>query len=94
MLDEVLCLEMSNLARQLNFTPEIGDNHNVITHLTASLWFRRIDLTITSSTGRARGPSKERKNVAAAEKHLEWMGYRSSRWDIAGQDEREGDGRF
>ena len=34
-LDEVLCLEVSNLARQLKFNPEIGDNHPVITHLTA-----------------------------------------------------------
>ena len=35
MRDELLCLEMSNLARQLNFNPEIGENHPVITHLTA-----------------------------------------------------------
>ena len=31
-LDEVLCLEVSNLARQLNFKPEIIDDHPVISH--------------------------------------------------------------
>ena len=36
-LDEVLCLEVSNLARQLNFNPEVGNDNPVITHLTASL---------------------------------------------------------
>ena len=59
-LDEVLCLEVSNLARQLKFNPEIGDNHPAITHLTASLWLRSMDLTITSSTSRAMRPSNER----------------------------------
>ena len=85
-LDEVLCLEVSNLARQLKFNPEIRDNHPVIGPLTASLWFRSMDLTITSSTSKARGPSNERKNVAAAEKQLESMGYRSTqergRWQF------------
>ena len=67
---------MSNLARQLKFNPEIRDNHPIIGHLTASLWFRSMDLTTTSSTSKASGPSNERKNVAAAEKQLESMGYR------------------
>ena len=53
-LDEVLCLEVSNLARQLKFNPEVGDEHPVITHLTASLWFRSMEPRITSSTGMAR----------------------------------------
>ena len=75
-LDEVLCLEISNLARQLKFDPEIRDNHPIIGHLTASLWFQSIDLTITSSTSKARGPSNERKNVTAAEKQLDSIGYR------------------
>ena len=75
-LDEVLCLEVSNLARQLKFKLEIGDDHPAITHLTASLWFRSMDLTITSSTRRARPPINERKNVAAAEKQLESIGNR------------------
>ena len=43
-LDEVLCLEISIFARQLKFKPEIRDNHPIIGHLTASLWFRSIDL--------------------------------------------------
>ena len=77
-LDEVLCLEVSNLARQLKCNPEIRDNHPVIGHLTASLWFWSMDLTITSSTSKARGPSNERKNVAAAKKQLKLMGYRST----------------
>ena len=76
LLDEVLCHEVSNLARQLKFNPEIRDNHPIIGHLAASLWFRSMDLTIMSSTSKARGPSNERKNVAAAEKQLESMGYR------------------
>ena len=75
-LDEVLCLEVSNLTRQLKFNPEKRHNHPVISHLTASLWFRSMDLTITRSTSKVRGPSNERKNVAAAEKQLESMGYR------------------
>ena len=75
-LDEVLLLEISNLARQLKFSPVIGDDHPIISHLTASLWFRGMDLAITSSTSKSRGPSNERKNVAAAEKQLEAMVYR------------------
>ena len=75
-LDEVLCLEVSNLTRQLKFNPERRDDHPVISHLISSLWFRSMDLTITSSTSKVRGPSNERKNVAAAEKLLESMGYR------------------
>ena len=75
-LDEVLLLEISNFARQLKFSPVIGDDHPIITHLTASLWFRSMDLIITSSTSKSRGPSNERKNVAATEKQLESMVYR------------------
>ena len=75
-LDEVLCLEVSNFARQLKFSPEVRDDHPVITHLTASLRFWSMDLTITSSTSSARGPNKELKNVSAAEKQLESMVYR------------------
>ena len=76
MLDEVLCLEVSNLSRQLKFNPEIEDDRPAITHLTASLWFRSMDVTFTSSTSSARGPNNERKKVAAAEKQLEPIGYR------------------
>ena len=75
-LDEVLLLEISNLARQLKFSPIIGDDHPIISHLTASLWFRGMDLTIRSSTSKSRGPSNERKNEAATEKQLEAMVYR------------------
>ena len=74
-LDEVVLLEISKLARQLKFNPEIRDNHPVIGHLTASLTFRSMDLTITSSTSKARGPNNESKNVAATEKQLESMAY-------------------
>ena len=70
LLDEVLCLEVSILAQQLQFKPEVGDNHPVITKQTASLWFRIMDLTITSSTSRAKEPNSERTNVAAAEKQM------------------------
>ena len=76
MLHDVLLLEISNFLRQLKFSPEIGDDHPIISHLTASLWFRGMDLTITSSTSKARGPSNERRNVAAVEKQLEAMAYR------------------
>ena len=65
-LDEVLCLEISNLARQLKFISEVGDDHPVISHLTASLWLQ----SITGSTSSARGPINDRK------KQLESMGYR------------------
>ena len=75
-LDEVLLLEISNLARKMNFSPANGDDHPAINHLTASLWFRSMDLTITSSTSKARGPSNDRKNEVAAEKQLEAMAYR------------------
>ena len=75
-LDEVLLLEISNFGRQLKFSPAIGDDHSITSHLTASLWFRGMDLTITSSTLKSRGPSNERKNVAATEKQLEAMVYR------------------
>ena len=75
-LDEVICLEVSNLARQLKFNPEVGDDHPVITDLTASLRFRSTNFTITSSTSKAREPNNERKNLAAAERQLESMGYR------------------
>ena len=34
-LDEVLLLEISNLARQLKLNPETRDNHPIISHLTA-----------------------------------------------------------
>ena len=75
-LDEVLLLEISNFARQLKLSPAVGDDHPIVTHLMASLWFRSMELTITSSTSKSRGPSNERKNVAAAEKQLESMVYR------------------
>ena len=75
-LDENLLFEISNLARQLKFSPVKGDDHPIISHLTASLWYRGMDLTITSSTSKSRGPSNERKNLAAAEKQLEAMVYR------------------
>ena len=59
-LDEVLLLEISNFARQLKFSPVIGDDHPAINQLTASLWFRSMEVTITGSTGKSRDPSNER----------------------------------
>ena len=91
-LDEVLLLEISNFARQLKLSPEIRDDHPMISHLTARLLFRGIELTITSSTSKARGPSKKRRNVAAAEKQLKSMGYRltqeRARWPSLTQGSR------
>ena len=75
-LDEVLLLEISNFARQLKFSPVIGDDHPAINQLTASLWFRSMEVKITGSTGKSRGPSNERKNLADTEKQLESMAYR------------------
>ena len=75
-LDEVLLLEISNFARQLKFSPVIGDDHPAISQLTDSLWFRSIEVKITKSTGKSRGPSNARKNVADTEKQLESMKYR------------------
>ena len=75
-LDEVLLLEISNFARQLKFSPVIGDDHPAISQLTASLWFRSMDVKITNSSSKSRGPSNERRNVAETEKQLESMKYR------------------
>ena len=75
-LDEVLLLEISNFARQLKFSPVIGDDHPAINQLTASLGFRSMEVTITGSTGKSRGPNNERRNVAETEKQLESMAYR------------------
>ena len=83
-LDEVLLLEKSDFARQLKLSPVIGDDHPTITHLMASLWFRSMELTITSSTSKSRGPSNERKNVAATEKQLESMVYRLTQKEAGG----------
>ena len=69
-LNEVLYLEISNLARRLKFNPEVGNDHPVISHLTASLWFWNMDLTITGFTSSMRGPVNDRKNVVVAEKQL------------------------
>ena len=38
-LDEVLLLKILNFARQLKFSPKISDDHPIISHLTAGLWF-------------------------------------------------------
>ena len=51
-LDEVLLLDISSFARQLKFSPIIGVDHPIISHLTTSLWFRYMDVTITSSTSK------------------------------------------
>ena len=75
-LDEVLLLEISNFATQLKFSPVIGDDHPAINQLTASLWFRSMEVTVTGSTGKSRVPSNERRNVAETEKQLESMAYR------------------
>ena len=49
-LDEVLCLEISNLAMQLKFKPEINDDHRVVNHVTTSMWFSTKEFTIVGST--------------------------------------------
>ena len=51
--DEVILLEISNFARQLKLSPAIGDDHPIFSHLTASLWLRSMDLTITSYTSKS-----------------------------------------
>ena len=77
-LYKVLCLEISNLASKLKFNPEIGDDHPVVGHMTANLWFGSIELTVISSNSSARGPINDRRNVAESEKQLESMAYRLS----------------
>ena len=72
----MLCREISNLARQLKFSPEIGDVHPVISHLTTNLWLRSIELTILGSTSSANRPINDRKNKAAVGKQLESVVYR------------------
>ena len=76
----MLCLEKSNLARQLKFNPDVEDNRLVVIQMTASLWFRSMELTITGPISSARGLIK---NMAGAEKQLELMLYRltlGGRW--------------
>ena len=46
----MLCPEISNLARQLKINPEVGDNHPVVSHLPARMWFRNMELTIIEFT--------------------------------------------
>ena len=67
-LDEVLCLEGSNLARQLKFNPEVDDDDHVITDLTASLWFRSMEPTITSSTWLHDGAKQREKECGGSRK--------------------------
>ena len=75
-LDEVLCLEISNLARQLKFKPEIIDDRYVINHMTASLWFRILELTIVSSPSSWKRPIHDPRNIAYAENQRVPMLYR------------------
>ena len=46
---EVLWLENSNLARQLKFKPKINDDHYAVNHLTTSIWFQNMELTLMGS---------------------------------------------
>ena len=92
-LDEVLLLEISNFARQLKFSPVIGDDHPAISKLTASLWFRSMDVKITNSTSRSRGPSNERRNVAETEKtiRIDEISFDSREWLVAIFDTKAGE---
>ena len=73
LLDEVLCLEISNLMSQLKFKPAKNDDHYLIKHLTKSLWLRNMELTIVSSTSSSKRPVHDQINVVYAEKQLESM---------------------
>ena len=62
-LDKVLCLEVSSLARKLKLKLEITDDHPMIYHSTAGLWFRSMELPILGSTGCSKRPISYRRNV-------------------------------
>ena len=48
-LEVVLCREVSNLTMQLKLKPEIDDDHHVISHLSATMWFRNFELATRHS---------------------------------------------
>ena len=75
-IDEVLYLEVSNLGRQVIFKPESNDENREIHHLTMSMWFRNMELTIVRSTSSSARPVHDRKNQVEAAKLLESMVYR------------------
>ena len=86
-LDEVLLLEISNFARQLKFSPVIGDDHPAISKLTASLWFRSMDVKITNSTSKSRGPSNERRKAI----RIVEISFDSREWLVAIFDTKAGE---
>ena len=55
------------MARQLKFKSEITDDHPVISHLIASLWFRSMVLTMKVSTTSLKRPTNDQSNVADAD---------------------------
>ena len=73
-LDEVLCLEVSNLARQLKIKQEINEEHHVVNNLTTSLWIQNLELTIVGSTSSSRRPIHDR--LVDAVKQLDSIVYR------------------
>ena len=83
-IDEVLYLEVSNLGRQVKFKPEINDKNCEIHHLTKSMWFRNMELTIVRSTSSSARPVHDRKNQVDAAKLLESMVYRLTQEEEGG----------
>ena len=59
----------------IKFSPEITDDHHVISHLNASLWFKSLELTVVDSTSSSRRPIHDQRKMAYAEKKLESMVY-------------------
>ena len=60
-LDEILFLNVSNLAKQLKLKPETDDDHCAVKDLTTNIWLRNIELTIVNSTNESARPVQERR---------------------------------
>ena len=75
-LDKVLSLEISNLARQLKFKRETNNGHYVVKPMTTSLWFRNMELTLVGSTSSSKWSVHDQRNVVYTAKQLELMVYR------------------
>ena len=64
------------MARQLKFKPEINDDHYAVNHLTTSIWFQNMELTLMGSTGSSKRPVRKRRSVIYAKTQLESLVYR------------------
>ena len=72
-INEVLSLEILNLASQLKLRADIHDEYQSVNALSAILWFRKMEVTIATSTSGKKRPINDRLNAVNAGRHLETM---------------------